>query len=124
MTEYRRAFITGGCYYFTVNCAQRHGNTILTDNIDFLKKSFHKVKTDHPFTINAIVILPEHLHCIWTLPPGDADYKTRWGLIKAGLLRGELNNIKCKLIEDGLRRRIDDNLYAKHTIHKVIETVY
>jgi putative transposase len=42
---------------------------------------------DHPFTIDAIVVLPEHLHCIWTLPQGDADYKTRWALIKANFSR-------------------------------------
>ncbi|OQK17890.1 hypothetical protein AU255_08520 [Methyloprofundus sedimenti] len=41
-------------------------------------------KRPSPFKIDAMVILPEHLHCIWTLPPGDADYKTRWALIKAG----------------------------------------
>lgn len=46
------------------------------------------VKTGHPFNIEAAVALPEHLHCIWTLPPGDADYKTRWALIKAGFSRG------------------------------------
>ena len=87
MTEYRRAHIEGAMYFFTVNCAKRHGNDILTKNIDVLRKSFRKVKDNHPFNIDAIVILPDHLHCIWTLPQGDADYKTRWALIKAGFSR-------------------------------------
>ncbi len=87
MTRYRRATIAGGTYFFTVNCAERHGNHLLTDNVDLLRQSFRKVKTDHPYSIDAMVILPEHLHCVWTLPQGDSDYKTRWGLIKAGFSR-------------------------------------
>ncbi|MEE9423958.1 MAG: hypothetical protein V3V18_03145 [Methylococcales bacterium] len=60
MTRYRRATIAGGTYFFTVNCAERYGNHLLTDNVDLLRQSFRKVKTNHPFYINAIVILPEH----------------------------------------------------------------
>ena len=87
MVEYRRAITQGATYFFTVNCAKRHGNRLLTDNIDELRQALRKVKDHHPFEIDAMVILPEHLHCIWTLPPGDADYKTRWALIKAGFSR-------------------------------------
>ena len=87
MVNYRRVVVDGATYFFTVNCAERHGNCILTDNIEWLRQSFRKVKDSHPFHIEAIVILPDHLHCIWTLPPGDADYKTRWALIKAGFSR-------------------------------------
>ncbi len=87
MTEYRRAKIEGGTYFFTVNCAERHGNNVLTENIDVLRTVFRKVMNHHPFTLDAIVVLPDHLHCIWTLPPDDADYKTRWALIKAGFSR-------------------------------------
>ncbi len=61
MTEYRRARVPGATYFFTVNCAERKGNSILTNYIDPLRKAFRKVKNDHPFKINAIVILPEHL---------------------------------------------------------------
>jgi len=87
MTAYRRARVPGASYFFTVNCAQRRGNTLLTDHIVLLRRSFRQVKADHPFRIEAIVVLPEHLHCIWTLPPGDGDYATRWALIKAGFSR-------------------------------------
>lgn len=72
---------------FTVNCAERHGNRLLVNNIDALRQVFRKIKNGHPFAIDAMVVLPEHIHCIWTLPHGDADYKTRWGLIKAGFSR-------------------------------------
>ncbi len=87
MTEYRRAKLEGATYFFTVNCAERHGNHLLVDPIDLLRQIFRKIKSEHPFEIDAMVVLPEHLHCIWTLPPDDADYKTRWALIKAGFSR-------------------------------------
>ncbi len=88
MTNYRRSNLTGATYFFTVNCANRHNNQILVERINLLRKAFLEVKMKHPFIIDAVVVLPEHLHCIWTLPSGDADYKTRWALIKAGFSRG------------------------------------
>jgi putative transposase len=87
MTEYRRACIPGATWFFTVNLAERHGRPLLVDHIDLLRRVFRDVKGRHPFAIGAIVVLPEHLHCIWTLPAGDSDYKTRWALIKAGFSR-------------------------------------
>jgi putative transposase len=87
MTEYRRANIPGASWFFTVNLAERHGNCLLFDHIDLLRRVFREVKHRHPFAIEAMVVLPEHLHCIWTLPGGDADYKMRWALIKAGFSR-------------------------------------
>jgi len=87
MTEYRRAKIQGATYFFTVNCAERQNNRILENNIDALRQVFRQVKQKHPFKIDAIVILPEHLHCIWTLPPDDANYSLRWNLIKSGFSR-------------------------------------
>ncbi|MBA1445337.1 MAG: transposase [Chromatiales bacterium] len=88
MTEYRRAKVEGATYFFTVNCAERRGNQLLVEHIDLLRQVFRKVKEGHPFTIDAIVVLPDHLHCIWSLPTGDLDYQSRWALIKAGFSRG------------------------------------
>jgi len=87
MTEYRRVHAEGATWFFTVNLAERRANPLLADNVDLLRQVFRKVKEDHPFKIDAIVVLPDHLHCIWTLPDGDSDYKTRWALIKAGFSR-------------------------------------
>ncbi|WP_150047981.1 REP-associated tyrosine transposase [Methylomonas rhizoryzae] len=81
MTEYRRHRLKGGCYFFTVNLAQRN-RTLLTDKIELLRESFRNVKDQHPFNIDAIVVLPEHLHTIWTLPEGDDDFSCRWRFIK------------------------------------------
>ena len=83
MTEYRRFQHPGATWFFTVNLAERHDNQLLTGQIDLLRMAFSQVKATHPFQIDAVVILPEHLHCIWTLPAGDSDFSTRWGLIKA-----------------------------------------
>jgi putative transposase len=80
--QYRRANTEGGTYFFTVNLADRN-ETLLVDHIDDLRLAFKKVKTSHPFIIDAIVVLPEHLHTIWTLPKSDADFSTRWRLIKS-----------------------------------------
>ncbi|WP_396642231.1 REP-associated tyrosine transposase [Methylomonas sp. 2B] len=81
MTEYRRHRLKGGCYFFTVNLAERN-RTLLTDRIERLRESFRHVKDQHPFNIDAIVVLPEHLQTIWTLPEGDDDFSCRWRLIK------------------------------------------
>ncbi|MGH6779567.1 MAG: REP-associated tyrosine transposase [Bradyrhizobium sp.] len=86
MTGYRRNFIAGGAFFFTVNLAERR-LSVLTDHIDELRAAFHETRTRHPFTIEAIVVLPDHLHAVWTLPEGDADFATRWRLIKSAFSR-------------------------------------
>src|SRR4030067_1069708 len=84
--RYRRADAAGGTYFFTVNLADRRSD-VLVQHIDDLREVMKTVKDAHPFTILAMVVLPEHLHAIWRLPQGDADYPLRWSLIKAGFSR-------------------------------------
>ncbi len=84
--RYRRAQVNEGTYFFTVNLAERR-RFLLVEYIDVLRKVVGMVKERHPFIIDAMVILPEHLHAVWTLPPGDADYPRRWMLIKTGFSR-------------------------------------
>ncbi|MGD8941024.1 MAG: transposase, partial [Gammaproteobacteria bacterium] len=84
--QYRRAKEKGGTYFFTVNLAERKSN-LLIEHIEVLKEVMKKVKQQHPFHINAMVVLPDHLHAIWTLPKDDADYPKRWMLIKSGISR-------------------------------------
>ncbi|MGZ8226491.1 MAG: REP-associated tyrosine transposase [Methylococcaceae bacterium] len=83
MRTYKRLHISGGCYFFTANLAERRDNNKLIRHINSLREAFRKIRNDHPFSIDATVILPEHLHCIWQLPVGDKDYPTRWRLIKS-----------------------------------------
>ena len=81
MTNYRRARAPGATYFFTVNLADR-STTLLTDRIDDLRDAMRYVRSRHPFIIDAMVVLPEHLHAVWTLPADDADHSLRWRLIK------------------------------------------
>jgi len=87
MPNYRRAFIPGGTWFFTVNLLQRRNNDLLIREIDLLRSTVRKVRKAHPFHIDAWVILPEHMHCVLTLPPGDSDFSRRWRLIKSGFSR-------------------------------------
>jgi len=87
MTQYRRPTVPGAAWFFTVNLAERKGNRLLVEEIDTLRAAFRAVRSVHTFRVDAAVILPEHLHCIWTLPPGDSDFSTRWGLIKGNFSR-------------------------------------
>jgi len=84
--HYRRIITKGGTFFFTVNLANRT-SSLLTENIQLLRNSVRKVRDNHPFTIIAMVVLPEHLHAIWTLPKGDHNYPLRWSLIKSGFSR-------------------------------------
>jgi putative transposase len=87
MTRYRRNFLPGGSYFFTVNLADRRLG-LLIEHIDLLRAAFRQTRVRHPFTVAAAVILPDHLHAIWTLPEDDADFALRWRLIKSGFSRG------------------------------------
>ena len=87
MPDYRRYRVPGGCYFFTVNLLERFPNDTLIRHIDLLRAVVRDVRHRWPFVIDGWVVLPDHLHCIWTLPPGDSDFTNRWRLIKAGFAR-------------------------------------
>jgi putative transposase len=82
MPNYRRAYVPGASWFFTVNLLQRRNNDLLVRHIDLLRDAVRRVHRLHPFVIDAWVVLPEHMHCVWTLPPGDTAYSMRWRLIK------------------------------------------
>jgi len=86
MANFRRNLVPGGTYFFTVNLADRR-LCLLTDHIEQLRSAFRYCRERHPFRIDAIVVLPEHLHAVLTLPAGDTDYSLRWRLIKASFSR-------------------------------------
>jgi putative transposase len=87
MTEYRRAYAPGASWFFTANLAERNNNDLLLRRIDDLRGAFRYVKQKHPFRLDAVVVLPDHLHCIWTLPPGDTNFSMRWNLLKGRFSR-------------------------------------
>ena len=86
MTNYRRYYQDGGCYFFTVVINDR-STDLLTANIQILRHAFAKIKKSYPFKIDAMVVLPDHIHSVWTLPKNDHDYSTRWRLIKSTFSR-------------------------------------
>jgi putative transposase len=125
MTGYRRNFIAGGSFFFTVNLSDR-GLQLLTEHIEELRAAIRTVRQRHPFAIDAMVVLPDHLHAVWTLPEGDADFAMRWQLIKSTFSRrlpsGErISNSRAARGERGIWQRRywehtirDDNDFARH----------
>ena len=73
--------------FFTVNLARRKNNRLLVERFDVLREAFNAVRARHPYRTDALVVMPDHLHCLWTLPPGGTDFLMRWGLIKAQFSR-------------------------------------
>ncbi|MCR8913749.1 transposase [Marinobacter panjinensis] len=87
MMNYRRNRLPGGTYFFTVVTANR---TPLFNNpaaVQRLRTTLRNVINRHPFTIDAMVVLPDHIHCLWTLPADDTNYSTRWRLVKGGFTK-------------------------------------
>jgi putative transposase len=125
MPNYRRAFVPGGCWFFTVNLLERR-KTLLVDHIASLREAVATTRQNYNFTFDAFVVLPDHLHAIWNLPPGDFDFSTRWRLIKGRFAkalpkRERLSAVRAARNERGIwQRRFWEHLirdeadYARH----------
>jgi putative transposase len=81
MPNYRRLYVPGGTYFFTVTLQDKRSR-LLTEEIGKLRAAYSRVAQDWPFETVAMCVLPDHLHCVWTLPEGDDAFSTRWRLIK------------------------------------------
>lgn len=125
MSNYRRDRLPGGSYFFTVTLADR-SSTLLVDAIHDLRQAYATAMRQLPFTTDAICVLPDHLHAIWTLPEGDSAYSQRWSLIKSGFSRAlpaatQRDASKARKREKGIwQRRFwehrlrDDDDFARH----------
>ncbi len=114
--RYRRADTAGGTYFFTVNLAER-GSDRLVRHVEELCAVMKKVKEAHPNAIVAMVVLPGHLHAIWHLPPGDAEYPLRWSLIKSGFSRQWVKDKHIRKSRQAKRERgIWQRRYWEHQI--------
>jgi putative transposase len=82
MPNYRRAIVPGGSFFFTVVVHRRRPLFDQPAATALLGSVFRRCLMRWPFTVNAVVLLPDHLHTIWSLPPGDSDYSKRWGWLK------------------------------------------
>ncbi len=126
--RYRRTFTPGGTFFFTVVTEAQRPIFAHSEAIDRLRNAFRSVRPARPFQMDAIVIMPDHLHCIWTLPPDDADFATRWRLVKtaftkqcAPALRISPNPARIAKHEQAIWQHRywehlirDDNDYARH----------
>ncbi|MBC7479694.1 MAG: transposase [Pseudorhodobacter sp.] len=86
MSAYRRIRHPGATVFLTINLIERGGDLLLR-HIDLLRDVVRRTKADKPFAIDAWVVLPDHMHCLWTLPEGDSDYSNRVGMLKARFSR-------------------------------------
>ncbi len=86
MPNYLRPSVTGATIFFTVATARR-GDDLLCREVVRLREAVQETRAERPFDIAVWVVLPDHMHAIWTLPKGDKDFSTRWGAIKARFSR-------------------------------------
>ena len=90
MPNFTRSRVPGGVYFFTVVTHQRRPILTMPLSRDCLRRALAAEQARAPFTLFAVVLLPDHLHAVWFLPEGDADYSTRWAKIKEHFTRGYL----------------------------------
>ena len=130
MPEYRRPIAPGATFFFTVVTSHRRSILTSAAALGFLRTAFRDQIARHPFEIDAIVILPDHLHCLWTLPPDDTRYSMRWSAIKrrftnlflaGGGTEARRSASRCKRGERGVwQRRFwdhvirDDDDFVRH----------
>ena len=114
MPRYRRAHSPGATYFFTVVTFRRRRFLCDEDVRTALRRATVKVRTTYPFTIDAWVLLPDHLHCIWTLPEGDADFSRRWNVIKRYVTRACRQRWHCQeWITESKQRHRESTLWQR-----------
>ena len=111
--RYRRTAAAGASYFFTVVTHLRRPLFADGEAIGMLHAGVESVQARWPFTIEAQVILPDHLHAIWTLPDGDADYPTRWRLIKEAFTRSYIQYIRRPPHDNGRRARGEQAVWQR-----------
>jgi len=120
--QYRRAWIAGGSFFFTVVTAERRPVFASRAAVDLLRMAFRAVRSRHSFEMDAVVVLPDHLHCIWSLPEGDADFAMRWRLIKTwftkryDLVSGNATNRHVSEKSQQKRLPVWQNRYWEHAL--------
>lgn len=116
MPNYHRNRVPGGTYFFTVNLLERQSR-LLVEHIEAFREAVRGVREKRPFHIDAWVVLPDHTHCVWTLPPGDDDYPARWKAIKIAFAKAlpkieRLSAVRMRKGERGIWQR----RFWEHTI--------
>lgn len=86
MPDYRRCRVPGGTYFFTITLLERGGD-LLVREIEALRAAVRKTRAERLFHMDGWVVMPDHMHCMWTLPAGDDDYSNRIKSIKIRFAR-------------------------------------
>ena len=117
--QYRRSKAKGATFFFTVVTHGRERTLCDNTTVETIKRAFIHVKAKFPFVIDAFVLLPDHIHCVWTLPENDSDFSKRWRLIKSYYTR------RCSAAQAGMltpsmatkgERTIWQRRFWEHTI--------
>jgi putative transposase len=112
--RYRRDYRHGACYFFTVVTARRRPIFARPESVDLLRDAFRHVRQRHPFQVDAMVVLPDHVHCVWTLPANTADFSLRWQQIKRYFSSQTSWSAPCWQKRFWEHRIRDDRDYANH----------
>lgn len=137
MSNYLRPRIAGASIFFTVRLSYGHA-PMLVDHVDSLRDAVRRTKAERPFDIDAWVVLPDHIHAVWTLPPDDHDYSTRWSVIKARFsrsipmtarrksheMRRERGIWQRRFWEHHLRNTADRDAAIRHCLHNPVKHGY
>jgi putative transposase len=117
MPDYRCNRVPGGTFFFTVNLLDRRSN-LLVAQIDALRDAVRQVRARAPFHIDAWVVLPAHMHRLWTIPEGDADFPGRWRAIKTAFAKSlPIGEPQSPVMTSRGERGIWLRRYWEHTIH-------
>ncbi len=131
--RYRRSKEKGATFFFTVVTHRRENLLCGKDNARLAGESFDHVKRQYPFEMDAFVLLPDHIHCIWTLPENDNDFSTRWRLIKSYFSKRFDDKTKCSISpsraskgEQGIwqRRFWEHNIRNDDDFNKHVEYIH
>jgi putative transposase len=116
MPDYRRNRVPGGTFFFTVNLLDRRSN-LLVARMDAVRDAVRQVRARAPFHIDAWVVLPDHMHCLWTLPQGDADFPGRWRAIKTAFAKSlPIGEPRSPVMTSHGERGIWQRRYWEHAI--------
>jgi putative transposase len=118
--NYRRLHQPGGTYFFTLVTFNRQPILKAAETVNLLQECFQKVMQKHPFQVEALVILPDHLHALWVLPEGDSDYPMRWRLIKSQFSHRAASHLSHSIPESRSAKgeqAVWQRRYWEHLIH-------
>ncbi|WP_081617260.1 REP-associated tyrosine transposase [Thioalkalivibrio sulfidiphilus] len=121
MTGYRRLYIPGGCYFFTVVTQDRSPILTAPAAIHRLREAVRRTMAAHSFQIDAMVILPDHIHAVWRLPDGDQDFPVRWRKIKHFFSIGQAPGLQRKSLARRREKGVWQRRYWEHAIRDELD---